>query len=174
MAQFIQKLSNLKKIILFLFICCAYTALSASKSFKNIEIRSEKLSLNYGNNVAEYYGNVKVNYDGTVIYCDKAKIFYSSKEKKSGSDKSISQKKSLLDVIKFYGNVMIESENNKAYSNYGVFTKSNNLVVLEQNVKLKEKKGYVTGSKLVYNIQTKKMNLRNDSGNKRVSAVINE
>lgn len=177
MVQFIRNLLTFKKIACLVFAFYSLSVLASPKAVKpkDIEVRSEKLLLDYDKGIATYFGDVKVRYDGTNIYCDKAEIFYSAKKnsQKQGS-LAKGQKKMLLDVIRFYNNVVIESNGNTAYSDYGVFTKSNNLVVLEKNVRLKDKKGYLVGSKLLYNVRTKKMNLVNNKGNKRVRAVIND
>lgn len=175
MVQFIQNLLSFKKAICVALMMYSFSAFSALKVTKEVEIRSEKLSLDYNKRIAEYYGNVKIHYDGTNITCDRAQIFYSAKKDIPRRSNVVQNQRSmLLDVIKFYDNVFIESNGNKAYSDYGVFTKNNNLVVLEKNVRLKEQKGYVTGSKLLYNLKTKKMNIVNKKGNKRVRAVLND
>jgi lipopolysaccharide transport protein LptA len=145
--------------------------LAVSQPLQEIEVRSDKLTLDYDKNMAEYSGNVRVSFNGADITCNKAQVSFSSKkDNKDAKGKKVS----LVDTIKFYDNVSIDSKQNQAYSDYGVFTKNNNLVVLEQNVKLKDKSGYVTGSKLVYNAKTKKMRIVNDQGTKRVTAVIND
>lgn len=175
MVQFIRNLLTFKKMACFVFACYSLSVLAVPKVSRDVEVRSEKLLLNYDKGIATYLGDVKIRYDGTNIYCDKAEIFYSAKKssQKQGA-LAKGQKTMLLDVIKFYNNVVIESSGNKAYSDYGVFTKSNNLVVLEKNVRLKDKKSYLVGSKLLYNVRTKKMHLVNNKGNKRVSAIIND
>ena len=167
MVQFIRSLLTFKKIVC--FVCAYYSvfAFAVPVASKDVEIQSEKLLLDYNKNVAKYYGDVKIRYDGTNIFCDRAEIFYSAKKNMQKQGVVVKGRKNmLLDVI--------ESNGNKAYSDYGVFTKNNNLVVLEKNVKLKDKKGYVTGSKLLYDVKTKKMKLVNNKGNKRVMAVIND
>ncbi len=175
MVQFIRNLLTFKKIVCFVCACYSLSVFAIPKVPRDVEVRSEKLLLDYDKSIATYYGDVKIRYDGTNIFCDRAEIFYSTKKNTQKQGVVVQERKNmLLDVIKFYGNVVIESNGNKAYSDYGVFTKNNNLVVLEKNVKLKDKKGYVAGSKLLYNVRTKKMNLVNNKGNKRVRAVIND
>ncbi len=171
MVQYIQSLWNLRKVVILFFGLFMILPLAVSQSLQDIEVRSDKLTLDYDKNTAEYYGNVKLSFNGTDITCNKAQVFFSSKKDHKDSK---GKKVSFVDTIKFYDNVFIDSKNNQAYSDYGVFTKNNNLVVLEQNVKLKDKSGYITGSKLVYNAKTKKMRIVNDQGTKRVTAVINE
>jgi lipopolysaccharide transport protein LptA len=173
MVQFIPSLLNLRNLVLILVAYYSVEASAVKKTVQEVEVKSKKLFVHYGQNMAEYIGGVHIKYNGSDIYCDKALVFYTNQAiDKSKKDKGLGS--SILNEIKFYGNVLIDSKENKAYSDYGVFTKNNNLVVLEENVRLKDKKGQVMGSRLVYNVKTKKMQLVNKHGNKRVKAIISE
>jgi lipopolysaccharide transport protein LptA len=174
MGRFIQDLAIFRNTVFLALVFYTNFSLAISKDSNDIEVWSERLSFDRSENIAEYIGGAKIRHNGTDIYCDRAQVFFSGKQGNKSNARAKEPKSNLITIIKFYNNVFIDSKTNKAYSDYGVFTKSNNLVILEQNVKLKEKNSYMTGGKLTYNIQTHKMKMVNNSGNKRVSAVIQE
>ena len=157
-------MKQLYKLIIILIISYAQCTQAAPKEPARTIIDSDKLLVNYKNNTAEFYGNVKIIKSDTTINCNKA-IIYTEK----ASDKTQSQD---VTKIEFFEDVTIYQANKIAKGDVGEYNIKESMITLLDNVFLKDGNNYLEGDKLTYNLKTKIAKvvvLKKDQDNKPTS-----
>ena len=142
-----KKLINLVILFLISHSTCGYCTTESNQTI----INSDKLIINYENDTASFYGNVKVTKKNTVLYCKKI-IVYSNK---LNPDTTINQATQDIKKIEFFNNIQIEDGNTIAKGDIGEYNSTENTIILLNNVSLKENENYLEGDKLIYNLDTK-------------------
>ncbi len=112
------------------------------------KINSDSLIINYANNTASFYGNVKVTKKNTVLFCEKIIAYKSKKFANTVSTYDI-------DKIEFFNNISIYDGTTSAKADTGEYNLLTNTITLFNNVSLKENETYLEGDKLIYNLNTK-------------------
>ncbi|MEI6187550.1 MAG: LptA/OstA family protein [Alphaproteobacteria bacterium] len=137
------------KLIVILILTYTQSVKAVSQETVSTVIDSDKLIVNYENNTAEFYGNVKIVKNDTTINCKKA-IIYTAKDNKGENTQSQHIKK-----IELFEDIIIYQANKIAKGDIGEYSVKESMVTLLDNVSLKENGNYLEGDKLTYNLKTK-------------------
>lgn len=139
------------KLIIILIITYTNCAQSSEALSRTI-IDSDRLIVNYGNNTAEFYGNVKIVRSDTTIHCDKAIIYTSENKQIEKQDKTQSQN---ITKIELFENIVIYQSNKIIKGDIGEYNLALSMITLLDNVSVKDGNNYLEGDKLTYNLKTK-------------------
>ncbi len=145
-------MKQLYKLITILIISYAQCLHASPKEVTRTIIDSDKLIVNYGNDTAEFYGNVKIVKSDTTINCDKAIVYTTKNKQAKTSSETQSQN---ITKIELFENITIYQANKIAKGDVGEYNTKESMVTLLDNVSLKDGKDYLEGDKLIYNLKTK-------------------
>jgi len=124
-----------------------------------VKVTSETLQLDYGKNIITYSGNVRAVQGNFSIKCDSMNIFYTNN--KNANNVASAPGDGKIKKIDFHKNVVIEKDGKTAEGDSGLFDPMVEKMFLKGNVILKDKKSYLKGETVVYDMTTKIFNITN-------------
>jgi lipopolysaccharide export system protein LptA len=158
-------------------VCPVYFAQASAPMSKHdmslpVEVTSDTLEIVKNKQIATFSGHVVVLQGQLKLTSDTVTVHYKEKDNKPTPNSNDHIKKIVAD-----GNVHFNTPGEQASAKQGIYDVEHQTITLTQNVILKKGKNIVTGSKLVYNLETGQSQLIEEStspsgtGNKRVKGV---
>lgn len=133
-----------------------------------IHITADRLVSRQAGRYAEFSGNVRATQADTVIVSDMLTIYFNAGE---GLPSDSAGNADSIEKLVAVGNVVIDHENMRATCEEAIYTSSDGLLVLlGQNVLVKDEAGSITGEKVVFNRETGEITVTGETGS-RVEAV---
>jgi len=140
-----------------------------SATAENIHTVSDKMVFDGNRRMAELIGNVKVSQGGTIINADKIKIFY---REGNYSQNSMPANDESIEKIFAKGNVRIELESGKAFSEQATYLADQKLLILSgTNARFTSGENTISGSKIIVNRENGRVTFES-TDKKPVEAVI--
>lgn len=141
------------------------------------KIKSKTIKVKRKSGIIEFNDNAVIEKDDSSILADKMVVFYEEQK----TDKSANLKK-----VEAIGNVKIFNQEFTVTGKKGIYTPSDDSLVIQDDVILNDGTSVAHGQKFLYNLKTKKglldgvnsnensKNLPKKAGNGRVTVIINE
>ena len=136
---------------------------------ERIHITSDRMISRQAEQLVEFSGEVRATQGNTVINADLLRIHFKDGESFPAGDDGNDAIEKLVAV----GNVVIDHENRKAYSEEAVYTSSDGLLILSgEKVVVKEDGSSITGQRVVLNRDTGEIVITGETG--RVEAFFEQ
>lgn len=147
---------------------CADKPADAPQAASEIRITAQRLIFSQNDKFAEFMGNVLATQGNTVIRSDALKVYYKTEAGIPSGDK---KSENLIDQIVATGNVAIDSDNRKAYSDKAVYKPESGMLVLTgSKVRIESDGDFINGEQITMNRKTGEITVIGGSEN-RVEAV---
>jgi len=148
------------------------SAFSLEDKNSPINIKSQAMQINYGQNVAKYLGEVFVKQNRLTIKCNTMTIYY-------GGDKADSiniLNANSIKKIEFDSNVIVSKDGKVAKGDIGIFNPEIHKITLSGNASLRDGESYLKGETVVYDTVKRIFNVHNNKPTEkgRVKVVISE
>jgi len=130
---------------------------------QKINISADSMEVRQSQKVANFKGNVVAVQGDLTMKADSVKVFYSLQKQDSGTTR--------IDRIDASGDVHIESPNESASGNWGVYDVGRELLTLGGAVKLKRGETVVQGSRLELDLKTGKSRMVSGSSDDQSGRV---
>lgn len=137
---------------------------------ERIHITSERMISRQAEQLVEFSGKVRATQGDTVINADLLRIHFKDGESFPASEDG---DEDAIEKLVAVGNVVIDHENRKAYSEEAVYTSSDGLLILSgEKVVVKEDGNSITGQRVVLNRHTGEIVVTGETG--RVEAFFEQ
>ncbi len=137
---------------------------------ERIHITSDRMISRQAEQLVEFSGKVRATQGDTVINADLLRIHFKDGESFPASEDG---NEDSIEKLVAVGNVVIDHENRKAYSEEAVYTASDGLLILSgEKVIVKEDGSSITGQRVVLNRQTGEIIVTGETG--RVEAFFEQ
>jgi len=171
-------------VLIFFLICSFFSVSSAyskviKKSFKNklnsnnapIRIKSNKMIVLDKKNEVVFTGNVIATQGNMTIEADSLTVIYQKKGKtKTSKINNITKTRTIKEILA-KGNVKITNKSITAFSNYAIFIKDKNIIILKGKPLIIKNNNRITGDTITIYLNQNKSIVTANKGH-RVEAII--